>query len=224
MASLRHPASAPLFHRKNSHQRKSTPRLDAETPLAAYRAVRGCFPLYCTLSCPPSSFNGDVDPFSVSMPSSRKRRSWNGERARGPDEEKEATGTGGTGRKGFTRERKNRERGGKFRGLAAQMEPESEKNWRGMMAPSPSTREIRWQGVEEFRGCEKGGGAHKRVPLGGIHPGCSSFLQYVCARAVHTIDEVLEKPSWDYAHVPRTRWTRARGRCFCAKFSTNKAS
>lgn len=82
----------------------------------------------------------------------------------------------------------------KFRGLAAQREPGSEKNWRGMMAPSPSTREARWQGVEEFRGTAKGGGARERVSLGGIHPGCSSFLQYVRVRAVRTIDEVLEKP------------------------------
>lgn len=92
------------------------------------------------------------------------------------------------------------------------------------MAPSPSTREARWQGVEEFRGREKGSGARERVSLGGIHPGCSSFLQYVRVLTVRTIDEVLEKPSWGYAHVPRTRQPRARGRCFCAKFSTNKAS
>lgn len=62
------------------------------------------------------------------------------------------------------------------------------------MAPSPSTREARWQGVEEFRGTAKGGGVRERVSLGGIHPGRSSFLQYVRVRAVRTIDEVLEKP------------------------------
>lgn len=47
----------------------------------------------------------------------------------------------------------------------------------------------------------------------------SSFLQYVRVRAVRTIDEVLEKPSWGYAHVPRTRTASAReGGAFARSF------
>lgn len=113
---------------------------------------------------------------------------------------------------------KEEERKRWFRGLAAQREPGSEKNWRGMMAPSPSTREARWQGVEEFRGTAKGGGARERVSLGGIHPGCSSFLQYVRVRAVRTIDEVLEKPA-GATHTCRGRGVRAReGGAFARSF------
>lgn len=45
MAYPRHPLSLCLTE-KTPTSRKSTPRLDAETPLVAYRAVRGFFPLY----------------------------------------------------------------------------------------------------------------------------------------------------------------------------------
>lgn len=108
----------------------------------------------------------------------------------------------------------------KFRGLAAQREPGSEKNWRGMMAPSPSTREARWQGVEEFRGTAKGGGARERVSFVGWHPSWLFFFPPIRTRTSRTYDRRgPRKAPAGATHTCRGRGVRAReGGAFARSF------
>ena len=116
-----HTPCTPCLTEKTPTSRKSTPRLDAETPLVAYRAVRGFLPLCRATLSRSSSNGGDGDPFSLSVFVLLEVAKRNGE-ARERDEERERArereerervrkvGKGGCGRK-------KRERDGSFEGL-----------------------------------------------------------------------------------------------------------
>jgi len=115
----------------------------------------------------------------------------------------------------------------------AQREPASEKNWRGMMAPSPSTSGV--AGPRESGGGGGGGGGGSGGGSGSgsgggggggsgggdvWHPPRSSFLHTRTARAAtlqrHTYSS--GSPAGFHAHVPRTSRERGRGGAFAQSF------
>lgn len=113
-----------------------------------------------------------------------------------------------------------REKETSFEGRPRRGSQNLKKNWRGMMAPSPSTRQ-KHDGKGGGRvGGQREGWRRGRVTAGVvIRPPCSSFLQYVRVRAVRTIDEVLEMPSWGATHTCRGGGVRAReGGAFARSF------
>jgi len=86
-----------------------------------------------------------------------------------------------------------------------------EKNWRGMMAPSPST-----SGAEGPReGGSSGGGETA------WHPPRSSFLSHTYTRRPQRYTGVPGPPKAQlgfHAHVPRTPRSRGRGGAFAQSF------
>ncbi|EGI67124.1 hypothetical protein G5I_04280 [Acromyrmex echinatior] len=97
---------------------------------------------------------------------------------------------------------------------AEQRELAFEKNWRGMMAPSPST-----SGAEDPR--EGGGGGSSGGGETAWHPPRSSFLSHTYTRRPQHYTGVPGPPKAQlgfHAHVPRTPRSRGRGGAFAQSF------